>query len=1078
MKINKLFTGILALVLFSGVKIAQAQLTVNNNTYVTPNPAQSLVNNVLLGAGVTASNITYTSLANPGAHLGFFNGTNSNLGLDSGIVISTGNVLNNMPGALFPDIDSITPGVYPDLLNVANSVPPLIGQTFSVSNVYDVAVLEFDFVPVADSVKFRYVFGSNEYLTWINSSYNDVFGFFISGPGINGPYAGNSQNIAVVPNSNPALPITISSVQPNLNGQYFIDNANNSTVQLNGFTSVFTASSPVTCGQTYHIRLAIADGSDWTLESSVFLEALSFTSNAVSVLPTTVSGDSTIVEGCSQGGFSFYRPGSTDSTLVVPVNLSGTAIEGVDYNFLPDSVTFAPGVSTVVVPVIPFSDALTEGPESISISFTQDICGSIVITTSLWIVPITPIVSFAEDTTIACPGETITLPAQFSGGYAPYTVVWSTGDTAGSITVNPTVTTTYYYTVNDTCFGVPVNDSITVTVPNYIPLSVVGTPTDICVAEFFQDTLFAVGAGGTPPYDYTWYFNGFLDNFGPQNIFTAYNDGIFVVEMTDVCGVLIAVDSINLTVGYPTTMNVVTLGANQSIVEGCGQGIFQFTRGGLGLDSLVLPITISGSATMGTDFNNINDTVIFVPGINMVEVSVAAILDGITETDETIVISFDQVGCAAPAPVRDSINIVLIEPIVTNAPSNYNISCPGDNITLNSSFLGGYPPYDITWSTGDIGNSITVNPAVTTTYTFTVSDSCSSLPATQSVTVTVPSAPALSSTVLISNEIKCPGETSVLTATPSGGFPSYTYLWTLNGNPVSNTPSFTTPTLAQTTTYVLSIDDICSTGPYTQNVTVNVNPYLPISLNLGDDITLTCPDIDFELQPVFSNGLRPYTFSWSTGLTVLAGDSTAIAQPSVNTTYSLSMTDACAQTAVVDQINVTVASYSALTANASSDTTVCPGNPITLSVIADGGAGNYTYLWEDLVSMVAFDGNTQVSISPTIDNTVTYRITVTDLCGTTAIDEVNVPLRQDCDVISPNFITPNGDGENQFLVFENIELFPQPKLEVFNRWGTRVFQSDNYQNNWAPTDLNPGVYYFTLELGTIEAKKGFFQLMK
>jgi gliding motility-associated-like protein len=257
-----------------------------------------------------------------------------------------------------------------------------------------------------------------------------------------------------------------------------------------------------------------------------------------------------------------------------------------------------------------------------------------------------------------------------------------------------------------------------------------------------------------------------------------------------------------------------------------------------------------------------------------------------------------------------------------------------------------------------------------------------------------------------------------------------------------------------------------------------VNPYLPISLNLGDDITLTCPDIDFELQPVFSNGLRPYTFSWSTGLTVLAGDSTAIAQPSGNTTYSLSMTDACAQTAVVDQINVTVASYSALTANASSDTTVCPGNPITLSVIADGGAGNYTYLWEDLVSMVAFDGNTQVSISPTIDNTVTYRITVTDLCGTTAIDEVNVPLRQDCDVISPNFITPNGDGENQFLVFENIELFPQPKLEVFNRWGTRVFQSDNYQNNWAPTDLNPGVYYFTLELGTIEAKKGFFQLMK
>jgi hypothetical protein len=59
-----------------------------------------------------------------------------------------------------------------------------------------------------------------------------------------------------------------------------------------------------------------------------------------------------------------------------------------------------------------------------------------------------------------------------------------------------------------------------------------------------------------------------------------------------------------------------------------------------------------------------------------------------------------------------------------------------------------------------------------------------------------------------------------------------------------------------------------------------------------------------------------------------------------------------------------------------------------------------------------------------------------------------------------------------------LELFPQPKLEVFNRWGSKVYESDNYQNNWSPADLNPGVYYFTLELGTIDPKKGFFQLMK
>ena len=224
----------------------KAQLVVNTTTYVNPDPATSLVNNVLLGTGVTASNIVFTPAVNSSLQLGYFNGSNSNLGLDSGIVLSSGNVLDAMPNSFVGGVVNFNPIIYPDLLNVANSVPPLINQAFIVNGVYDVSVLEFDFIPSSDTVKFRYVFGSNEYQLFINTSFNDVFGFFISGPGINGPYAGNSQNIAVVPNSNPPLPITISSVQPALNGQYYIDNPGNTTVALNGFTTVLTAMSPVT----------------------------------------------------------------------------------------------------------------------------------------------------------------------------------------------------------------------------------------------------------------------------------------------------------------------------------------------------------------------------------------------------------------------------------------------------------------------------------------------------------------------------------------------------------------------------------------------------------------------------------------------------------------------------------------------------------------------------------------------------------------------------------------------------------------------------------------------------------------
>ena len=121
----------------------------------------------------------------------------------------------------------------PDLLTIANSVPPLIGENFSVSEVNDVAILEFDFTPIADTVQFNYVFASSEYFQYENTEFNDVFAFFISGPGINGPYASpvgfpdGAKNIAFIPGTNPELPITVSSVNVLQNDQYFVDNSAN-----------------------------------------------------------------------------------------------------------------------------------------------------------------------------------------------------------------------------------------------------------------------------------------------------------------------------------------------------------------------------------------------------------------------------------------------------------------------------------------------------------------------------------------------------------------------------------------------------------------------------------------------------------------------------------------------------------------------------------------------------------------------------------------------------------------------------------------------------------------------------------
>ena len=130
-----------------------------------------------MGGGVVASNHSYQG---DSIQIGYFDGSNSNLGLGSGVVMCTGDINLLDPNfAGFGDFIDVNPPVTdPDLLNVANSVPGLIGQTFSVSSINDVAVLEFDFIPSSENLSFRYVFGSQEYFAFENTQYNDVFGFF------------------------------------------------------------------------------------------------------------------------------------------------------------------------------------------------------------------------------------------------------------------------------------------------------------------------------------------------------------------------------------------------------------------------------------------------------------------------------------------------------------------------------------------------------------------------------------------------------------------------------------------------------------------------------------------------------------------------------------------------------------------------------------------------------------------------------------------------------------------------------------------------------------------------------------
>lgn len=196
------------------------------------------------------------------------------IGIDCGMLMSSGNASNWLCSSNF-DLTNCT-GTAPiadTLLTIANSVPGLVGQSFSVNSVNDVAYIEFDVVAQGDFIGFDFIFYSNEYTAYINSSYNDVFALLASGPGIAGPNGEPAINLAVVPDSDPALPITISSVHPNLNSTYYVDEFPPQFC-ANGGTDRLSAVLETVPDSTYHFQFGIADGSDTAYNSYVLVSGL------------------------------------------------------------------------------------------------------------------------------------------------------------------------------------------------------------------------------------------------------------------------------------------------------------------------------------------------------------------------------------------------------------------------------------------------------------------------------------------------------------------------------------------------------------------------------------------------------------------------------------------------------------------------------------------------------------------------------------------------------------------------------------------------------------------------------------
>lgn len=548
-----------------------------------PGTPNALVQNVLLGPGVTVSNISYNG--SPSA-ISEFTAAGTNLGIASGIVMTTGTTVNNGSGPHGPNNASSSG------LNNNFGGSALLSGIIGGTQTFNAATLEFDFVPYSDTVRFKYVFGSEEYPEFappVSSTYNDVFGFFISGPGIAG-----LQNIAKLPNGSI---VSINNVNPVTNTGFYVSNGDGSSspqngsafyIQYDGFTKVLEAVAKVECGKTYHLILAIADVGDGIFDSGIFLEANSLSSKTPIEISYTLSQQafadpSLMAEGCVTATVTLERgTNNITSPLTIPLNVSGTALEGVDYSNLPNSVTFAAGQTTIQFTIDAFADVLIEGQESIILEFPiLDPCGNITpIIITLGIEDIQPVSVEVNDETVICPGDAVQLTATVTGGGGTYTYSWDTGETTSSISVTPATTQTYTVSVTDNCLNQTATGSGTITVSVYPPLSLneSGDINEIC--PYIPALLEANATGGAGSYSYQWSIlsGQLLGTDSVQSVIPSQTT-TYSVEVTDLCGNQ-QTETINYTISSPPL--VITMSAGVEVCPGDSVQISVIASGGFG----------------------------------------------------------------------------------------------------------------------------------------------------------------------------------------------------------------------------------------------------------------------------------------------------------------------------------------------------------------------------------------------------------------------------------------------------------------------------------------------------------------
>ena len=286
---------------------------------------QDLVEDVLINstcANVFNVSVSGGNFATGEKSFGYFDGTGTTFPFQNGIILSTGKI-NNAPGpnSFLSD----------DGGNMGWDGDSDLNDALGLSNSFNATILEFDFIPLGNKISFDYIFSSEQYLSNPSSgqcNFTDGFAFLLKR---NGDL--RYENLAVIPGT--TTPVKVNTVRgsgticPPANAAYFdAFNDVNHPTNYNGQTTVLTAQSDVIPGQTYHIKLVIADEGNFRYDSAIFLGGGSFNftidigdDRLVANGNPLCQGENLVVNATQTGatGYQWFRnnisiPGATNAT--------------------------------------------------------------------------------------------------------------------------------------------------------------------------------------------------------------------------------------------------------------------------------------------------------------------------------------------------------------------------------------------------------------------------------------------------------------------------------------------------------------------------------------------------------------------------------------------------------------------------------------------------------------------------------------------------------------------------------------------------------------------------------------------